>query len=263
MPFVARKRAAFKRRFASAKLVRKTSSARRAKTSATRALTSKRTMFNKLGVNTITGGLKRANLNPYPLQMPFKLTYVEDRHTFDCGIVGVGGTEVQWRLNSIFDPYYPAGGHQPYYRDQLAATYQTYRVTDVEVEVKILQQSTNFSVLGICLTAAADPFTLTTLAWNIAAEKPQVVMLGNATTTGSYPTWRSGKINIAALEGLTKAEFADRDGYSADMAANPALGPLLRIAAYDMAAQNTSPISATISLIYHGYCYNRLIIGSS
>lgn len=40
-----------------------------------------------------------------------------------------------YRLNSVFDPYYTAGGHQPRYYDQYTAMYEKYRVLRTHVSI--------------------------------------------------------------------------------------------------------------------------------
>ncbi|AXH76631.1 MAG: putative capsid protein [Circoviridae sp.] len=40
-----------------------------------------------------------------------------------------------FRANSIYDPYYPVGGHQPYGHDQMALFYDHYRVLNSSIKV--------------------------------------------------------------------------------------------------------------------------------
>lgn len=50
----------------------------------------------------------------------------------------LGGLLVQqFRLNSLFDPDLTNLGHQPYYRDQLAQFYATYKVLSCQVNITI------------------------------------------------------------------------------------------------------------------------------
>lgn len=38
------------------------------------------------------------------------------------------GSDVLFRLNSVYDPYYAAGGYTPHYMSELSALYSHYRV---------------------------------------------------------------------------------------------------------------------------------------
>jgi len=54
-----------------------------------------------------------------------KLRYVDN---FNSTLSGAIPTRYSFRLNSIFDPDFTGGGHQPMYRDQLIALYTNYVV---------------------------------------------------------------------------------------------------------------------------------------
>lgn len=61
--------------------------------------------------------------------------------SYPITIPPLGGLYVQqFRLNSIFDPDLTNIGHQPYYRDQLAQFYTTYKVLTCFVNVNITSE---------------------------------------------------------------------------------------------------------------------------
>jgi len=53
-----------------------------------------------------------------------RLTYLDTRELGPTS----SSTQINYRLNSIFDPQYSVGGHQPAFHDQWALLYQRYRV---------------------------------------------------------------------------------------------------------------------------------------
>ncbi len=54
-----------------------------------------------------------------------RLRYVDN---YSSTLSGATPTRYSFRLNSLFDPDYTGGGHQPMYRDQLIALYTNYTV---------------------------------------------------------------------------------------------------------------------------------------
>lgn len=53
-----------------------------------------------------------------------------------CDSVSGGAIGYLFRMNSIFDPYYATGGHQPMGHDQYATLYQAYRVLGAKITAR-------------------------------------------------------------------------------------------------------------------------------
>ena len=65
-----------------------------------------------------------------------------------------GGVTRQYNYvaNSMFDPNSTGVGHQPLFRDEMAAVYTKYTVISSYIKVTLNQTDTNFQNWGICLT---------------------------------------------------------------------------------------------------------------
>ena len=77
-------------------------------------------------------------LKTFPKSMAVKLTY--------CDVITVPNTDTgtaayRFRLNSIFDPDYTGGGHQPRGHDQWASIYSKYCVIGAKVKVEPIYSS--------------------------------------------------------------------------------------------------------------------------
>ena len=71
-----------------------------------------------------------------PLKKRVKLTYV-DHVAFSSS--GVSHAGYQFRMNSLLDPQYAVGGHQPYGRDQWATLYNRYNVISCKLTARFRQ----------------------------------------------------------------------------------------------------------------------------
>jgi hypothetical protein len=71
------------------------------------------------------------------------------------------GSELSLRLNSIYDPDFSVGGHQPYGYDQFVSFYSRYLVLNADIELLISGPSQDGIVLGMQLK---QPFSGQTVA---------------------------------------------------------------------------------------------------
>lgn len=84
----------------------------------------KKTTYRRKRIARIPRGPKKAPLGGFPNTKTVALRYVTTQaiNTSSSNTVRV------FRANSIFDPDFTGGGHQPMYRDQYALIYDDYRV---------------------------------------------------------------------------------------------------------------------------------------
>lgn len=89
-----------------------------------------------------------------PLQRGFPQSIITtmrycDRRTYAQSVADTPGSYI-YRANSIFDPDYTGAGHQPMWRDNYAAIYNTYVVLGSKITVKYEAQTTDQSwIVGI------------------------------------------------------------------------------------------------------------------
>jgi len=133
-------------------------SKKRGKKSYYRAKTVARKSFRR----TYNGYVSRS-LSAFP-----KIRYV--RHTYCENITlpaagSPGGTSVYtFMANSMYDPNNSGTGHQPLYRDEMAALYTYYTVISSAIHVTLNQSASNQSNYGILLgrdaSLPSDPTTI-------------------------------------------------------------------------------------------------------
>lgn len=176
-------------------------------------------------------------LQPIPQRQIVKMKYAQAINTSASNIYNY-----KFNLNSIFDPDYTGGGHQPYGHDQLAGLYNRYRVISCSYVITGYSGST-----GICYGCmpANEPVTFTTLAE--LRENPR------ARYTTQYPggstTKLVGKIYMPSLVGRTKQQYLADDRYQAIFGASPQEQAILNVTGLDLAEVGAT-VNWTITLEY-------------
>jgi hypothetical protein len=79
-------------------------------------------------------GLSRITKAPFPNSKVATLRYV-DQAQLSPPADGMTINKKSWRSNSIFDPQFSLGGHQPYGHDQFALLYHHYEVLEAKIRV--------------------------------------------------------------------------------------------------------------------------------
>lgn len=102
--------------------------------------------------------------NPFPKTVITRHRYVETV-TLPAGAVAGATAFYIFRANGIYDPNYSGTGHQPLYRDEMAARYTNYSVLNSYISVVFDQQSTIQKHYGVYLqdsngSLQSDPQTL-------------------------------------------------------------------------------------------------------
>lgn len=209
-----------------------------------------------------------SSLAPVPQRKAFSLRYAEGGPTLTglaVGTAGVGGTEIVWALNGLFDPNISGTGHQPFYFDQLVnCGYQRYKVESVSIKVRAMSPNASDTGLQVQIDAWTGAFgTLAGVSWNTANERPQNWYLTPQLTAGEQ-TLVLERIPIHAIQGMTKMELdANTSDFTALVTANPARSPYLRIAAINTSGSNSGTVDATVELTFHGYFFDRQLVAAS
>lgn len=165
-----------------------------------------------------------------------------------------------FRLNSIFDPDFTGGGHQPYGFDQLAALYNRYRVLKTHWKVQWGGANNTIPVL-VTPTNGALPVAITTGAtFEAASEVPfaSVRML----SSGGPTIICSGTMPLNVLGGVSVREFVADDRFEATTSANPAEVVLLNVASFNPNAV-TSVVYFVITLEYYVDLHDPILVAQS
>lgn len=208
------------------------------------------------------------SMAPVPKRRQFTLKYAEGGPTMSgmaVGTAGVGGTEIAFALNALFDPNITLTGHQPYYFDQLVACgYQRYRVDYVSIKVRAFTPNASDTGLAVqCDAWNGSAGTLTGVSWNTINERPGTHYLTPGLTSGEQCLVLE-RIPIWELQGMTKLEYqSDVATYAAAVTANPSRGPYLRIAAVNTSGSNAGTCDATVELTFHGEFFDPQLVAPS
>lgn len=198
-----------------------------------RKLRSKRPNSRKLGqTNTIVGASLAPSriLSLLPETFRAQHKYV-DQLTFTSGVALVGAT-FQYGLNCMYDPYIPAGGHQPYGFDQLAAMYSSYVVTSCHVQVTFSPPSTNDCFLAVGWGPSGQPFDPVgysfTGANNIGEkDNSRWALLPTAAASVKDYSLDLGTFNIANVESKKQLAILTDINYQGGVANNPPAFPTI------------------------------------
>lgn len=162
-----------------------------------------------------------------PQSMNVKLRYFDD-------YLGASTNSIiqTYSANSMYDPLWVTGGHQPMGFDQWAAFYQSYRVNAFKMRATIIMNSTGqhtITDMPSMMIGIWPNYQQTTvpISKNILMELPQRSI--------GYASGEGGQ-SIASIEfytpihtyfGLTRAEYAGEDSYQALVTADPLVQALV------------------------------------
>lgn len=159
---------------------------------------------------------------------------------------GLTGVHV-WNLTSLFDPDVTGVGHQPVNFDQFAAMFEKYQVYRCEVKVSTIVSASQ-QIFGASLndfaTTNADPSVYTENG------QTQWKLLDNA-GSGQARGDITMDVDIAACQGMTKAQFLADDVFRADFGTSPAENIYLHVWLCDLASGDPGASACWIELRFH------------
>lgn len=189
--------------------------------------------------------------------------YIVSKYPYAQSISGSTSITVGQSLfqNSMYNPCYSGGAHQPFMRDQIAVLYNKYKCYGFSYSVTIQNTSSSdairwsiYPVNHIGAPASMD----------LACEKPYS-KCGNLTPdTGSKAQVTiTGYLSAARVLGVSKKTFNCDDKYDAAAGNNPAVPAYLAITY--QASNGTTSITPriTVKLTYFTKYFNRATVGSS
>lgn len=202
--------------------------------------------------------------SPFPKTLIARQSYSEVIN-MTVGAGGLFGTEKVFMLNSMYDPDYDVGGHQPYARDQLAQLYHRYKVLGVFVDVTYYGASTNTVACGVKLSPEGQIASgvLQGRKINEVAEvnNCQVKYL---TSTGSQKTKFKAYFPMWKLLQITKLQFkSDSTAYDADVGGNPIKSAYMRLAIADSALGSVATANCAVTLTFVTLWHSRTQLAQS
>jgi len=194
---------------------------------------------------------------------------VRSRHAYSTigslgsGAAGVVGTETIFRLNSMYDPEFGVGGHQPYGRDQMAAIYNRYKVWKCDVEITVHFANTATSFFAMKWSGPSDTTALTGMDYT--CKERANVQTWPLSTLASKPLVIRRSFDLPRLLVLTPAAFRASYEVSAGVGANVQTSSeaYLRIAQGSLAGSAGETCGYQITLIYYCEWSERIDFGPS
>lgn len=209
---------------------------------------------------TKTQAMKIKTQNPLPYKLFCKFNYSNTEILTATN--GNTATVTQYRLNSLYDPYYTGAGTQPYQFDQLNTIYGIYKVHGAKVKVTFFDPSTDGFMVGYRIRASTN--TTTTNAKNVR-------LLGTMSNTamktlnnsGEQQRTFSGYVPIHKIFGITKGQYSNELAYSSAVGDNPSADALLEIFVIDMNNNIDKTVKMTVSIQYLSQLYGLISPGES
>jgi hypothetical protein len=171
---------------------------------------------------------------------------------------------VVYSPSSLYDPYVPAGGHQPMGFDQFAALYAHYVVDTCAINVKVFPTTSQTVPAAIGVTLTHDNGL--TGPWNAQIEQPSHLCVYKAfigPLLGSFPNTMNIVYDAKKMSGLTKSALYDSD-LSSSVATNPVdmFYAILWTQAIDLSADITA-IHFIIELSFNAVFFTRKTLAQS
>jgi hypothetical protein len=177
-----------------------------------------------------------------------------------------GGVANQnFRLNSLNDPDYTGGGHQPRFFDQLAALYQYYTVVGVTFKVTFVPYSSSVPIF--CLTYNDGNFSTSPVSMGGATGAINSEL--DRTTTdvvipGAPAKSRVVKVSLPFLAGSkeTVTEWASNSNNWVPVASNPAQVAFLLVQTEPTDAASSAACTLIVDITYDTV-FNGLVAPAS
>lgn len=208
------------------------------------------------------GSLSRllTSKNPFPPKKNFKLSYCETFNIYS-GTAGVFGTPQKMNLNSLFDPNNTGGGHQPYGYDQITPLWAKYRVNAVLVYIEFSNPDYDGTVAGVMVQPSTGTGSLVGISPDIIREQSTSWISSPLSTSGEQIRKFKQYINLAKLEGLTKAQYNAKDIYVGLVggSSTPTSMPSLMFATAQDTSTTSAYLSARCEITYYCTFFDRTL----
>ncbi len=148
--------------------------------------------------------------------------------TFSLDVPAGGAAQSYlFRINSLFDPDFALGGHQPGGFDELMAIYEHYCVT--MCEYKVIYQNTNVAALPALIAVQVSDNSTTSTNFGTFIENGNAQHTMVSATNGSPIRTLTGTVDIAKLMGVSRSTLLKDDSFWGSQGTNPSDVAFLKI----------------------------------
>lgn len=197
---------------------------------------------------TKTNVLRLKTQNPFPLKLFCKLNYSNTEILTATG--GNVATATAYRLNSVYDPYYPVGGTQPYQYDQLTPIYGTYKVHGAKVKIIFHDPSHDGLMVGYRVRPSTNSTVTGGQNVRILATMANT-SIKPLNDSGSQQAVFTGYVKMQDVFGRTRQQYNSEANFASAVTTNPSAGDaLLDIFVIDMNNNMDRTVKMTVSIQY-------------
>lgn len=196
-------------------------------------------------------------MSVFPEKLNTVLDYVTNVSLSTTNSAPTFGTETSFRLNSLFDPEFAVGGHQPYGYDQITPFYSRYMVHAVDVEFTFSDPSSDGLYASVYFKNFYDTSTLQGSSISAASERPTnwVRPINN---TGSQVVVFRKHVDLATMMGLSKSQFEGGWFALSGLAGtDPAQTPYVSMAVADSRSGTTQTVIVSAKFRFHCQFWGR------
>lgn len=204
----------------------------------------------------------------FPPSMYVEHRYVEQINISNENITGLTGAEYAFRLNSLFDPNFTGTGHQPLYFDQVSAIYDKYQVYRVKVHIEVAGVGSGsvqpFLAVNVRPSANLTSYTLASKWYDEVKEKPEnSTLICKPSTIESTDNCLEFDLDLAQVEGISRAAFMDDVSFAANANTNPTLTEYLTVALGSINRAPGCSAYVTVCLTQYAKWSSPHVVGAS
>lgn len=191
-----------------------------------------------------------ASRGAFPPVLYTKLRYTDKLIMYSDNLTNRTGSTYPYRLGSLYDPYFNAGGHQPLGFDQLSPIYFKYHVYKVDVQIRMIGKTGSAqSFCVVCLKPGTSTYTV----GGIKSAQELQEQPGNTIIDGSWAQTWNQTYDLADVQGISRKELWNEAFYSGTASTDPVQTPYLEMACgtYDEPSTASNSVTVMISLVYH------------
>lgn len=173
------------------------------------------------------------------------------------------GTNVLYRLNSIYQPRTSGLAYRAQGYDQITGIYGRYKVYGAKVVITINNPTQDGLFLGIRAMTAdnVDYLSGEYIGPSRMKKWSEAIPINN---TGSQVAKYEKYWDIGAMQGLTDLQFKGNTAdFCANLAANPAKVPKLEIAAANSQDSTDASMNVDVKIYYYVQLYDRQTLANS
>ncbi len=198
---------------------------------------------------------------PFGREYFARLPYVENYYASADGTTGLTTVPYVFRGNSLYDPRFETGGHQPLQYDTLAALYERVWVDRADIEVTFSNPSADGVWVGLrCRNSTNSVATgLQSLDYIQELADSMIRPLNN---TGTQTVVLRATVEGYKAMGISKAAFENLE-YSHVVNTNPSAGWFIEPFVVNTIAGTEATIRINVKIIYHARFTNRVSAAQS